>query len=813
VARTYQILVRMLGDASHARGEIDGFATNLDKRGKKMQVVGAKLTKKVTLPILAIGAATVAAANTMDKGLATIRVGTGATGTALDGLNATFVKVARTSPSSIDDVATAVADLNTRMGLTGKPLEQMTRKMTDLSRITGTDVRTNVQNISRLFGDWSVKTGNQSNTMDRLFRVSQSTGIGIDQLSEYMVQFGSPLRQLGFGFDQSAAMFAKFEKEGVNIQTLMPGLKMSLKNLSKPSGDLTATLQKLGVAGKDPQVALRAVMKEIKNAPSTMKANQLAFQVFGTRAGPDMAAAIREGRFELGDLMNVMENGSDTIGKAAADSMTFSDRMKVLKNRATVAAAPFGRLLIPMLDKLVTKFEKAATAIENMTPRQRKLTIAIAAVPAAVAAAAGPVIWIVGTMLRTIAGIAKTAAVMASASVRIVAILRNWAQLFMFVGKAAVKAVARVIAATARMVASAVASTARIVAQLALQAARWAWLGVQATLHAVKVAAAWLIAMGPVGWVIAAIGGVVAAALWLYKNWDDAGPRLKAAWTRIVGAVKSGATSALNFVKRWGPTVIAALAGPFGLAVLAIVKNWTAIRNAVNTAMTSVRTAITTKFNEIVTWIAGVPERMANRLTSMGTRLASKGREAVASLRTILGDRIGALVDWFGGVPARIAAKLGTLGTQLAAKGAAAGTAFATAIKNAINSVLDRVRNFTLPSISVAGKTLPGTGTKPFSGIPRLATGGITDGPMLALIGDNPSGREAVVPLGGSLVESRNRQRVLGDAGLLGGSGGGVSVGKVEVHISGPVDPFRTAREIRRELRRSIGSLAVGVGA
>ena len=33
-----------------------------------------------------------------------------------------------------------------------------------------------------------------------------------------------------------------------------------------------------------------------------------------------------------------------------------------------------------------------------------------------------------------------------------------------------------------------------------------------------------------------------------------------------------------------------------------------------------------------------------------------------------------------------------------------------------------------------------------FSALPALASGGLTTGPTLALIGDNPSGKEAVIP-------------------------------------------------------------------
>lgn len=62
-------------------------------------------------------------------------------------------------------------------------------------------------------------------------------------------------------------------------------------------------------------------------------------------------------------------------------------------------------------------------------------------------------------------------------------------------------------------------------------------------------------------------------------------------------------------------------------------------------------------------------------------------------------------------------------------------------LKSAVNSVLHlplSIPKVHLPVIGdVGGQTL----------IPALARGGITTGPTLALIGDNPGGREAVVPL------------------------------------------------------------------
>jgi TP901 family phage tail tape measure protein len=286
--------------------------------------------------------------NAYDK----IQTETGVTGKKLEGLKKDFRAVVKDVPASFDDASAAVAGLHRRLGLTGRPLQERAKQFLELSRITGEDLGESIKVVTRLYGDWGIKMNQQGPVLDKLFRLSQKTGIGVTELSGHMVRFGSPLRQLGLNFDTAAAMFAKFEKEGVNIQTLMPGLKMALKNLSVPTDDLKKKLKELGVAGKDPDVALRAIMKAIKDAPTTMKANALAFQVFGARAGPDMAAAIREGRFELNDLIKQMNGGRETIIGTGEDTMDFSEKLQILKNRGMLALERPSMMVFDGLTKL-----------------------------------------------------------------------------------------------------------------------------------------------------------------------------------------------------------------------------------------------------------------------------------------------------------------------------------------------------------------------------------------------------------------------------------------------------------------------------
>lgn len=81
---------------------------------------------------------------------------------------------------------------------------------------------------------------------------------------------------------------------------------------------------------------------------------------------------------------------------------------------------------------------------------------------------------------------------------------------------------------------AAIKSGADMAASVVKQVAAWTVLGVQSLLHGAKVAAAWLLAMGPVGLIVAAVGAVVALII---LNWDKVVAFFKAAFKVIGDAV------------------------------------------------------------------------------------------------------------------------------------------------------------------------------------------------------------------------------------------------------------------------------------
>lgn len=330
-----QILLSGKDNASAALKSADSSAGNLGKTLAGVALGTAALA-------VGAGAALFKVGKDFDKAFDTISVGTGATGKTLEGLQDSFKTVFTSVPTDMEKASMAIADLNTRTGATGPVLEDMAKQMLEMTRLTGGDLSTNIAAVTRVMGDWGVSAEDSSLLMDKLFLVSQSTGVGIDTLASQMVQFGAPLRQLGFGLETSAALLGKFEKEGVNAELVMGSLRIALGKMARE--------------GEPAEETLARTVDAIKNAGSVSEANALALELFGARAGPDMAAAIREGRFAVDDLVAMMGDAGGAIEDNAARTADFGEKWTLLKNRVLLAIQPMATKVFEFAGKFLDFF-------------------------------------------------------------------------------------------------------------------------------------------------------------------------------------------------------------------------------------------------------------------------------------------------------------------------------------------------------------------------------------------------------------------------------------------------------------------------
>lgn len=270
-----------------------------------------------------------AVGSTFDDITDTIRVGTGASGEALDGLVASAKNVGTSIPTSFEAAGSTVADLNTRLGLSGETLETIASQYLQAGNILGETV--DINKTTAAFSAFGIEGAAVEGAMDSLFQVSQATGVGMNELAAVVQTNAVPLQNLGFSFEETAALAGSLDKAGLNTSQTMASMGKGLVALAKE--------------GEEPQEAFKrttAELGEFVKAGDTAGALNLASKVFGTKGASAFVGALQSGKIDLENLTGAAGLTSDTIlglGKETADA---AESWQLIQNKGLAALEPLG---------------------------------------------------------------------------------------------------------------------------------------------------------------------------------------------------------------------------------------------------------------------------------------------------------------------------------------------------------------------------------------------------------------------------------------------------------------------------------------
>ncbi|MFJ5217164.1 phage tail tape measure protein [Streptomyces sp. NPDC088354] len=320
----------------------------------------------------------------------------------------------------------------------------------------------------------------------------------------------------------------------------------------------------------------------------------------------------------------------------------------------------------------------------------------------------------------------------------------------------------RAVGTAAKSAALAIGRASRAMAASALSALRaaGAWVAQKVALIASTIAekaaavAQWALNVAmdanPIMLIVIAIAALVAGLIYAYTHF--------AGFRRIVDAafhaIGTAVTWVINFVKTHWPLLLALLAGPIGLAVLWVVKHWTAIKTKTGEFVTAVIGFVKTHWKQILgfltgpigiavtwivthwkkiskgfsdayhatvnvgrsllKWVGDLPGRVLRFLAGLG---ASLGRLASTAWRKFYNSQVtgGKIVlDWIKKLPGKARDALGKIGTYLYDSGRALLRGF----MNGISSMAGSVKDAALKVLGPVGRLFPHSPALegPFSG-------------------------------------------------------------------------------------------------
>ena len=291
-----------------------------------------------------------------DAGRDAVVKATGATGEAADELAKSMTNVSRKVKGDFSAIGSAVGEVNTRFGYTGEELENTTEQFMKFAEITGMDATKAVQSVSKAMNNAGIDSSYYSEVLDEIAVAAQASGISAEKLAESLTKYGSQTRAAGLNTKESIALFAQFEKSGVNAEMALGGLKTAVKSWSDE--------------GKNSRIEFQRTIQDIKDSPNILEATQKAIDVFGSKAGTELADAIHSGRFEYSEFLDIVKGSEGTVSATYEETQSGFDKAALaVQNMKTTAAELADGLLKKYSPQIEAAIEKITDLIDEYAPK------------------------------------------------------------------------------------------------------------------------------------------------------------------------------------------------------------------------------------------------------------------------------------------------------------------------------------------------------------------------------------------------------------------------------------------------------------
>lgn len=355
-------------------------STALSNTGSALSNVGSAFTG-VSVGVTAAATASVASWKTVDEAMDTVTTKTGATGEKLAGLQDSAKNIATTLPVSFQSAADAVGEVNTRFGLTGEECEELSTQFVQFAELNNTDVSTSIDNVQNALTAYGLSASDAGAMLDTLNQVGQNTGANVDTLATEMTKYGTTLQGLGLNAADSANLLGQLEMSGVDTATVLTGLSKVQQNAAQDGKSMS---EELSLALQD---------------------SESAIDIFGTRAGPKLSDAFKNGQLNADMFTQSTHSLDDAVG-STSDTFTETqdplDQMTVaLNNLAGLgaslvdAAAP---LITSVSEALIPAIQKLTDLWNGLSPTAQETIVKIGLIVAAI----GPLLSAVGSAMSAI---------------------------------------------------------------------------------------------------------------------------------------------------------------------------------------------------------------------------------------------------------------------------------------------------------------------------------------------------------------------------------------------------------------------------
>lgn len=775
---------------------------------------------------------TIEVGKTFDTSMSNVGAISGATADEMDALR----DKAKEMGASTKFSASQVSDGFGYMAMAGWKTEQMIDGIDgvlNLAAASGSDLATTSDIVTDALTAMGLQAGDAAHLADVMAAASSNANTNVEMMGETFKYVAPVAGSLGYSVEDTATAIGLMANAGIKSSQAGTALRGALTRITKPSKEAQKAMLDLGLATETTTKSidskkLEAAQNKVTDKTLNLEKSQIAYNnalnKYGAESSQAQTAAINlekaqnalaqaqaEVKREQAGTITQTQFNSQLITDENGNMRDLADVMEILRNsfkdlsadeKAQAASALFGTNamsgMLAIINASDEDFNNLSNAIENADGKAAEMA---------------------ETMQDNLGGdVTKAKSNLESFQLMLYEkfqpTLRKGVEAinklidkfkWLITNSDKVKKKLKQIAPVITGIGTAIATFLVIINKSAI-------IGAFVTgLTAIKTAFVGLwavLAANPVGLVVAAIAGLVAAFVTLWNTSEE----FRNFWIELWDTVKSAVTGAIEAVGAWFKSAFdgaelfkeefisawESIKAAWSATVDFFAGIWDGIKTVFSTVDAWFKTVFTgawnnTKnaFSTVKTTFAGVWNNIKAAFSTVGTWFKTTFETAWTNIKSVFSN-VG---DFFGGIWETIKTKFTDVGTKV-------GEAIGGAFKSVINSVLETVENTinAVPdainsAIDILNK-IPAVDIDHlgYVSLPRLAKGGIVNKSMLANIGE--AGEEAVIPL------EHNKAGLKKIAGLLAKEIDGGAIGGGKTTGGGTVYNFNQTNNSPKALSR-----------
>lgn len=331
---------------------------DMDALGQKVSSVGDKIAgmgdalMPVSATITAIGGASIKAWTELDDAMDNVIKKTGASGASLEELEDIVNSIATTIPTDFMTVSNAVAETNTRFGVTGEELEKLSSSFIKFAELNDTDVTASIDQVSAMMKAWGLETSDAVQVLNLLNGVGQNTGVSVDNLANLMQDNALFFKEFNLSCAQSATLLGDMEKNGIDASAGVTALKTAMAKATADGKTLSETLRDFEWA--------------IENAGiSDIEKLEMAKELFGGKAYAQILNAMQEGNLSFMNITGSMSDYSYSVENTFREIQDPIDEFTTAMNELKILGAEIGEQVIPVLVDVLHDLEPILRDIKD----------------------------------------------------------------------------------------------------------------------------------------------------------------------------------------------------------------------------------------------------------------------------------------------------------------------------------------------------------------------------------------------------------------------------------------------------------------